>query len=58
MLRNPLYQVHVEDREGRLVPLGPKMGKDACDRFADAIRKQISLGKEKLVSNPHVAAVF
>lgn len=58
MLRDPLYQVHVENREGQLAPLGPKMVKDACDNLALVIREQIAAGNEKLIFNPHVVAVL
>ena len=53
-----LHQVFVETREGKLVPLGPKMVKEACEQFASTIKEQIIQGNEKHVSNPHVVAVL
>jgi hypothetical protein len=58
MLRNPLYQVVVENRRGDPVPFGPKMVRQACEQLASTIRGEIAKGNEKDISNPHVVAVI
>lgn len=56
--KQTLHQVFVETREGKAIPVGPAMLKDAADQFAATIRAQVALGREKEWFNPHVAQVF
>lgn len=54
-LKQPLYQVVVErTSDGEPIRVGPAMLKEATDQFAETIRAQIALGREKEWSNPHV----
>lgn len=53
-MREPLYQVVVEDEDGNALPVGPKMAKDHAERFHMAISMKIAEGKEKVWSNPHL----
>jgi len=54
MLKQPLYQVRVELRDGREIPVGPKVIKDAADQFLAAIKDQILAGREQRWANPRV----
>lgn len=54
MLKQPLYQVHVETRAGELIPVGPKMLKFAADMLATSIKEQVTSGREKSWGNPHL----
>lgn len=54
-LKQPLYQVVVEQTsDGKTIAVGPAVLKEAADQFAQAIREQIALGREKAWSSPHV----
>ena len=57
-MKEPLYQVNVETRDGKLLPVGPKWGKQAAEAFMQTIKTQIALGKEKEWSNPHLAQIL
>ena len=53
--RPPLWQVHVSDRSrGRVIPVGPRMGKEYAEMFRLAISNQIHLGAERRWANPHL----
>ena len=54
----PLFQVQVETRDGKLLPVGPAMIKEAAAQFLGTIREQIALGREKEWSNPHLAQIL
>ena len=41
-----------------MLPVGPAMMRAACDQFADTIRQQIKLGREKRWSNPTVVPII
>lgn len=50
-----LYQVWVDDREGRASPLGPKVIKVVADEFLVAIKKAIiNEGPRSAVVNPRL----
>lgn len=53
----PSHQVHVM-QDGKLVPVGPMMGKEFCEAFCVAIGNQIALGNEKRWSLPHVVKLL
>lgn len=54
-LKQPLYQVVVErTSDGAAIRVGPAMLKEATDQFAQTIREQIALGREKEWASPHV----
>jgi len=58
-LKQPLYQVVVERTlDGAPIAVGPAILKEAADQFAQTIREQIALGREKEWSSPHVVAVL
>jgi hypothetical protein len=54
MLRQALYQVHVEQRDGSEIPIGPKMLKQYAEQLCFEIQKQIVAGTETFWSNPHL----
>lgn len=55
---DPLFGVMVEDVEtGELKRVGPAMVQTCAERFIAAINAQISLGKERAWSNPHLVRV-
>ena len=61
--KQALYQVNVEataqgSRVKQMLPVGPAMMRAACDQFADTIRQQIKLGREKRWSNPTVVPII
>ena len=50
-----LFQVVVTVRENRaLLPVGPAMNRDACGLMAEAVNKQIALGRERTWMNAAV----
>lgn len=49
-----LFQVTVENRQGRLLPVGPMVVRQVADEFRAAINTQIALGQEKMWRNPIV----
>lgn len=53
----PLYQVHVELRDGKAIPVGPKMVKHMAEEFLMAINTKIVQGKEKEWANPTLLPV-
>jgi hypothetical protein len=53
-----MYQVNVETREGRLLPVGPAMVRQDAEMFMQTIKAQISAGREKQWSNPFIARVL
>jgi len=54
-LPEPLYQVVVTVAEtGALLPVGPAMMRDACGMFAEAVNKQVALGRERIWKNAAV----
>lgn len=54
-LKQPLYQVVVErTSDGEPIRVGPAILKQAADQFAQTIREQIALGREKEWASPHV----
>lgn len=53
-VREPLFQCFVENRDGALIAVGPRMMKQACEQFITAINLKIGDGKEKDWSNPHI----
>jgi hypothetical protein len=57
-MRQPLYQVHVETREGKLLAVGPAMIRQACEMFCATIKAQIKAGREREWANPHIAQVL
>lgn len=57
-MRQPLYQVNVEDVEGRLLSVGPAMLRESCEHFAGTIKAQIACGREKSWRNPHVVPLI
>lgn len=56
--KQSLYRVYVETTEGESIPVGPAMIKGACEQFSQSITEQISLGREKTWSNPHILPVL
>ena len=54
----PLFQVHVETKDGKLLPVGPAMIREAAASFMSTIKEQIALGREKEWSNPHLAQIL
>jgi hypothetical protein len=57
-MKAPLYQTWVTNFEGARAPIGPAMIEDACNMLCDAIRLQISIGREKDFRDPEVLRVF
>lgn len=57
-VKQPLYQVNVETRDGKLLAVGPAMMREACDMFAGTIKAQIDQGAEKRWSNPQVLPII
>jgi len=57
-VKEPLYQVNVETRDGKVLPVGPKAGRQFCERIVVAINAQIIKGREKVWANPHIVAAF
>lgn len=53
-IREPLFQVFVEDKEKGRIPIGPKMGMAVCDSVASACQLAIKSGRIHGWSNPHV----
>jgi hypothetical protein len=54
----PLHQVVVkENASGVLTPVSPRMPKEHCEAFCEAISLQIVAGAEKRWSDPHVVKV-
>ena len=56
-MKQALFQVRVIDREGKQMNVGPKMLKDAAEKFADAIAAQVRSGREKDWRDPIVLRV-
>lgn len=56
-MKEALFQVRVIDREGKQMNVGPKMVKDAAEKFADAIAAQVRAGREKDWRDPIVLRV-
>jgi len=54
MLKQALYQVNVEQRDGSVIPVGPKMLKEYAEMFMVAIKGEIMNGREHDWSNPHL----
>lgn len=54
MLKEPLYQVHVEQRGGEVIPVGPKLLKWAAEMALVTIKTEIAAGREKTWGNPHL----
>lgn len=48
------YQVHVETRDGQVIPVGPSATQQFAEMLCEAIGRQIGQGKEKTWSNPHI----
>lgn len=46
------------EQAGNAIPIGPKMNRDACEKFVMAINRKIIEGAEKNWRNPHIANVF
>jgi len=57
-MRQPLYQVHVEVKGGKILPIGPAMLKGAADNLAQTIKTEIAKGTEKTWFNPQVLPVI
>lgn len=57
MKKQPLHQVTVE-QAGVRIPIGPRQPRDGCERFMEAINRQIALGREKGWKDPQIAAVI
>lgn len=53
-MKEQLYQLHVEDRKGRLLAVGPKAGRQFCEALCMTVNRLIIDGKEREWSNPHV----
>lgn len=55
LAKQQLFQVCVETRRGRVMPVGPKTShRQTCEMLVGAINKAIIEGKERLWSNPHI----
>lgn len=53
-----LYQVFVKKtKDGAIIPFGPAMIQECAEAFLVAINGQLALGKEKLISEPHLRKV-
>jgi hypothetical protein len=54
-LPDALYQVVVTVAEtGVLLPVGPAMMRDACGMFAEAVNRQVAMGRERVWTNAAV----
>lgn len=55
LAKQQLFQVCVETRKGRVLPIGPKtVHRQTCEMLVGVINKAIIDGKEPLWSNPHI----
>ncbi|MDE2439736.1 MAG: hypothetical protein KGP14_01835 [Betaproteobacteria bacterium] len=57
-MKQPLFQVNVETRDGRLLAVGPAMVRQGAELFMQTIKEQIAAGREKQWSNPHLAQIL
>jgi len=61
-MRQPLWQAVVRTREGEEIALGPKMGRGACERIAQAFeqaqRRGPNAGYMRGWSSPEVVPVI
>lgn len=53
-LREQLYRVMVEDREGNLINASPATQQQYAVEFCSMVNRMIREGKETIWSNPHV----
>lgn len=58
MPKEPLFQVNVETRDGKLIAVGPAMIRQAAESLMRKIETQIAAGREKSWSNPHLAQIL
>ena len=57
MARDSLYQVMVETRDGRAIPVSPAMMRRFLEPFCKAIAIAVRAGTETRWSNPHIVPV-
>lgn len=53
-LREPLYQVHVEDKDRGHIPIGPKVRNDIASQLCAAVQTAIKSGRVTGWANPYV----
>ena len=55
-LGEPMFQVHVQDREHGDLPIGPKFAMGIADQLCATVKIAIKSGKITGWSNPHVVS--
>lgn len=53
-LREPLYQVHVNDKDRGNIPIGPKARNDVASQLCTTVQAAIKSGRITGWSSPHV----